>query len=186
MMIDLRRLFFFLWRILDGDDRHHLVLDLGHLGVHRANNLVDGSLVVLVEEGQGEEADPGEDDQGHHVEPGADVGEAPEAEDKLDGVEPVLEEEEAAELHDGGVGHVHQEPGDLGHLLWRDVHLQQKCLITNLIWGETNLNVSDGNKWVAAGVRLKMKDQELRLSFVCTIAHLWNISILGQLHLYLL
>ena len=80
-------------------------------------------MVVLVEEGQGEEADPGEDDQGHHVEPGADVGEAPEAEDKLDGVEPVLEEEEAAELHDGGVGHVHQEAGHLGHLLWWNVDL---------------------------------------------------------------
>lgn len=129
---------FLLLSVLGGDDGHDLVLDLGHLAVDGANDLVHGLLVVLVEERQGEEGHPGEDDECHHVEPGADVGQTPEAQHKLDGVEPVLEEEEPAQLHDGGVGHVDQKSGHLGDLLGGDVHLQ----------------VGDGDQRVAAGLGL--------------------------------
>jgi len=135
--------------ILDGDDRHDLALDLCHLRVDGADDLVDRGLIVLVEQGQGEEPEPGHDDQGHHVEPGADVGEAPEAEDELEGVEPVLEEEEAAELHDGGVGHVHEEARHLGHLLGGDVHLK----------------VGEGHQGVAASVRLFHENHGIAVDF---------------------
>jgi len=40
--------------------------------------------------GDGEETNPRQDDEGHGIEPAADVGEEPEGESKLDGVQHVL------------------------------------------------------------------------------------------------
>ena len=50
--------------------------------------------------GDGEESDPGEDDEGHGVEPAADVGEEPEGQAELDRVEDVLDEDKLAHLGD--------------------------------------------------------------------------------------
>ena len=44
---------FLLLSVLGGDDGHDLVLDLGHLAVDGANDLVHGLLVVLVGFGLG-------------------------------------------------------------------------------------------------------------------------------------
>ena len=52
--------------------------------------------------------------------PGADVCEAPETEDELDGVEDALEEEESPQLHHRGVEDVHQEARDVRHPLGGD------------------------------------------------------------------
>ena len=101
-------------------------------------------LVVLIHERHGEETHPGQDDKGHHVEPGTDeigllmiletkicflipganVGETPETEYELDGVKDAFEEEESPELHDGGVEDVHQEARHVRNLLGRDVDVQ--------------------------------------------------------------
>lgn len=51
----------------------------------------------------GEESDPGHDDEGHGVEPAADVGQDPEGQTELDGVQHVLDHEEASQLLDGAV-----------------------------------------------------------------------------------
>jgi len=80
-------------------------------------------LIVFIKKWKGEASYPGQDDQGHHVEPGADVGQAPQAEDELNSVKDALEEEKSAQLHDGRVGDVHQDPSDLRHLLRGDVDI---------------------------------------------------------------
>ena len=49
--------------------------------------------------------------------PGANVGQSPQAEDELDGVEDALQQEESSELHDWWIDDVHQEAGDVGDLL---------------------------------------------------------------------
>ena len=53
--------------------------------------------------GNGEESNPREDDEGHGVEPAADVGEEPEGDAELDGIQHVLHEEESSELSEGAV-----------------------------------------------------------------------------------
>ena len=52
--------------------------------------------------------------------PWADVCEAPETEDELDGVEDALEEEESPQLHHRGVEDVHEEARDVRHPLGGD------------------------------------------------------------------
>ena len=63
-----------------------------------ARNLVNLGLVLLVELWCGEESNPGNDEEGQHVEPGADVGQQPEGETELDGVDHVLHEEETTKF----------------------------------------------------------------------------------------
>ena len=55
--------------------------------------------------------------------PWADVCEAPETEDELDGVEDALEEKESSQLHHGGVEDVHEEARDVRHPLGGDGHV---------------------------------------------------------------
>ena len=73
MAIDL---FFFLHQslVLYWDDCHHLLFDVVDLGVDLGDHLVHGCLVVLVEEGDGEDSNPGEYDESHHIKPGANIG----------------------------------------------------------------------------------------------------------------
>ena len=74
-MIIVKGLFLFLHQslVLDGDDCHHLFLDVIDLGIDLCDHLVHGCLVVLVEQGDGEDPHPGENDQRHHVEPRANI-----------------------------------------------------------------------------------------------------------------
>jgi len=99
-------------------------------------------LVVLVEERKSEEAYPGEDDQCHHVEPGANVGQAPEAENELDRVKHTFQKEKSAQLHDGWVCNVHQDSSDLG----------------NLLWGDVDIHICQRKERVAAGLSLFHED----------------------------
>ena len=50
--------------------------------------------------------------------PGSNVGQSPQTEEELEGIEDALQQEESPELHDGGIDDIHQEPGDVGDLLW--------------------------------------------------------------------
>jgi len=107
---------------LDGDQGHHLALDLLHLHHHLPYHFVSLVLVIEVELGKGEGSNPGKDDEGHGVEPGADVGDAPQAEAELDGVHHVVNQEQAAQL---GHGRVHLLGDALGvglHVLRGDGH----------------------------------------------------------------
>lgn len=86
-----------------GDDASDLGLDLVQSGLNLLQNGVDGGLVVQVNLGDTEDGDPGEDDEGHGVEPGADVGQEPEAGAELDGLEHVLDQEETSQLGEAEV-----------------------------------------------------------------------------------
>ena len=53
--------------------------------------------------GNGEKSDPGHDQQGHCVEPTANVGQDPKRKTELDRVQHVLDHEQTPELFDGAV-----------------------------------------------------------------------------------
>ena len=73
--------------------------------------------------GDREKADPSHDEQGHGVEPTADVGENPEGKTELDGVEHVLHHEEAPQLFQGAVQLLRSPGGVIVHLLRGNSHL---------------------------------------------------------------
>ena len=75
-----------------------------------SKNLVNLGLVLLVEFRCGKEDDPGEDEEGQHVEPGTNVGQEPEGETELDGVNHVLDKKETTKFR----GHLVDGPGDTG------------------------------------------------------------------------
>ena len=62
-----------------------------------------GYLVHEVGLGDGECSDPGKDDQGDSVEPGSDIGQAPQRQPELEGVQHVVDEKETAELRHADV-----------------------------------------------------------------------------------
>lgn len=88
---------------LPRDDAGQLLLDVRDLSVHLPHHIINSSLIILIHEGKCETSNPSQNDEGHHVKPGADVCEAPETEDELEGVEDAFKKEESPELHDGGV-----------------------------------------------------------------------------------
>ena len=100
---------------LDGDEGEDLGLGLLKLVHHLSEHLVHLLLVLQVQLGSGEEGDPGEDDQGQHVEAGSDVGQHIQGGRELEGVHHVLEQEEPPELGGDlveGLDHAGQHLGD--------------------------------------------------------------------------
>merc|ERR1719369_2435609 len=76
----------------------HFGLHLVHLPRHLADHLVHGGLVVQVKLGQGEDANPGEDDQGKGIEPRPNVGQHIQTQAKLQGINRNLQQKEALGL----------------------------------------------------------------------------------------
>jgi hypothetical protein len=89
------------WLHLGGHDSHNLPLHFIELNHHLTQDIIDSSFVVLIDLGNSEGCDPRQDEKSHGVEPGADVGEAPEGETKLNSVHHVLHQEQSAELSTG-------------------------------------------------------------------------------------
>ena len=89
-------------------------------------------LVHEVHFGYREGSDPGEDDEGHGVEPGADVGEAPQAQAELDGVDHVVHEEESAQLRRGDGQLLRQGLGHVLEVLRGDGHRHSRYLLIKI------------------------------------------------------
>jgi len=89
-----------LLHVLHGNDSHHFLLDVRDLCVDLTNHVIHSSLIVFVNKRQSEEANPCQDDQGHHIEPGSNIGQSPQTEDELESIKDALQEEESPELHD--------------------------------------------------------------------------------------
>ena len=102
-------------RLLLWQEALHLLLDAAELLLDLVQDGVQGLGVVYVDLekrkdvvslvfkgigvplshlGDGEEADPGHDGEGHRVEPAAKVGEEPQRQTELEGLDPVLDEEQ--------------------------------------------------------------------------------------------
>merc|ERR1719427_93436 len=98
----------------------NLGLNLLQLGSNLGHHLVHLGLVLLVQLGQTEGADPSKDDEGKEIEPGADIGEQPEGKAKLYGVHHVLHKEESAQLDSAAVDGIGKAGRDLCDRLSRD------------------------------------------------------------------
>ena len=74
----------------------HLLYLAGYIG----NHLVHLLLIVLVQLGDGESSNPSKDDESESIKPGANVGETPHGQAKLDTVNKIIKEEQAANFSD--------------------------------------------------------------------------------------
>lgn len=107
---------------LSRHDSHNFSLDFIQLNLHLAQDIVDGSFVVLVDLGNSEGCDPGEDEESHCVEPGADVSQAPEGKSKLDSVNHVINQKQPAQLAKATIEFFCKSCGKLGYFITGDSH----------------------------------------------------------------
>jgi len=137
------------WLHLGGHDSHNLPLHFIELNHHLTQDIIDSSFVVLIDLGNSEGCDPRQDEKSHGVEPGADVGEAPEGKTKLNSVHHVLHQEQSAEFAQTTIHFFCQSCGKLRHF----------------IAGNSHFHSCDSGQGVASWLGLLHHDHDVAVQF---------------------
>lgn len=104
----------------------HLFDDVLDLRLGEIHVLVDLNLVGFVHFRQSEDSNNAEDDERHAVKPGADVGQDPEQQPELEGVDDILDQEQTTELAQSARHVLHDDVSEVMNFLFRqrDVHIK--------------------------------------------------------------
>jgi len=114
----------FLGRLGLGNHGENFPGDLIELGFDFVQNRVNLGLIQDIYLGNGEKTDPGDEDQGHGIEPASNVGENPQRQTKLDGIKHVLNKKETSEFEKGTVQFGRSVVGEAVHFFLGNLQVE--------------------------------------------------------------